>query len=112
MEEHIEGFLDEHFWAVAAIVIVFIFKHTLSKFWSAFLFLHKGDYKEDDCVIINGRPGRIIRVGLWKTVFFLYDVDSEGKVSGGTKMVVQNEVLSSMQIEKQLMNLDMSRWKE
>ena len=106
----LEQLLHDHFWAVAAIVIVFVFKNSVGKYWSAFLFLHKGDYKEDDCVIVNGRPGRIVRVGLWKTVFFLYDIDKDGSIRGGTKMVVQNERLSYMQIEKQLQTLDMSRW--
>jgi hypothetical protein len=50
-------------------------------------------------------------VGLTKTVFFIYDV-VDGKVLGGSKLVVQNERLASLNIEKPLANLDLSRFKK
>jgi len=112
MESTIESLLDEHFYAIMALGFAFIFRHTAMRIWASYMFLHKGDYKEDDIVIINGRPGRIVRVGMWKTVFFLYDIDEEGMIRGGTKMVVQNDRLAGLTIEKQLQNIDTNKWKK
>ena len=69
------------------------------------------DYKEDDVVYVDGKPGRIVRVGLTKTVFFIYDV-VEGKVVGGSKLVIQNERLAGLNIEKPLPQLDLTRFKK
>jgi hypothetical protein len=62
-------------------------------------------------VYVDGKPGRIIRVGLTKTVFFIYDI-VDGKVVSGNKLVVQNERLAGLNIEKPLPNLDLSRFKK
>jgi hypothetical protein len=63
------------------------------------------DYDEDDVVIVDGRPGRITRVGLTKTVFYLYTC-RHGVLVGGTKLAVANTALSNMRIEKQLEKLE------
>lgn len=69
------------------------------------------DYDEDDVVIVDGRPGRITRVGLTKTVFYLYTY-RKGVLVGGTKLAVANTALSSMKIEKPLEKLeDDDYWK-
>jgi hypothetical protein len=41
----------------------------------------------------------------------MYDVDSDGKIIGGTKLVIQNERLASLNIEKPLPLLDLSKFK-
>ena len=62
------------------------------------------DYNNDDIVLLDGRPGRIVRVSMWKTVFYLYTIKkgADGKkfVSGGTKLIVENNKLRDMKIEK------------
>ena len=73
------------------------------------------DYNSDDVVYVDGLPGRIIRVGIYKTVFFLYDISNDpytgiAQVTGGTKLVVQNSSLKDMKIEKPLQNLDLIRY--
>ena len=75
---------------------------------SIFVFIG-GDYRTDDVVFVDGKPGRIIRVGFIKTVFFIYDVH-EGKIVGGSKLVVQNEWLGKLKIEKPLQQLDLTRF--
>ena len=67
------------------------------------------DYHEDDVVEVDGSPGRIVRVGMWKTVFFIYDVVND-KVVGGSKLVVGNSYLMDLKIEKPLPNLDLSKY--
>ena len=68
------------------------------------------DYNEDDVVEVDGDPGRIVRVGLWKTVFFIYHV-VDGQIVGGSKLVVANSKLKDLKIEKPLPNLDLSKYK-
>jgi len=67
------------------------------------------DYKTDDTVYVDGKPGRIIRVGITKTVFFIYDV-IDGQVIGGSKLVIQNEWLGKLKIEKTIYKLDLTRY--
>jgi len=86
-------------------------KNGLNNLWIQITLNIGSDYKEDDVVYVDGKPGRIIRVGITKTVFFIYDV-IDGKVVGGSKLVVQNERLASLNIEKPLANLDLSRFKK
>jgi hypothetical protein len=88
-----------------------MFKSSIEKLAAALFMFVGSDYKEDDVVYVDGKPGRIVRVGLTKTVFFIYDV-VDGKVVGGSKLVVQNERLASLNIEKPLANLDLSRFKK
>jgi len=45
------------------------------------------------------------------SVFFIYDI-VDGKVVSGNKLVVQNERLAGLNIEKPLPNLDLSRFKK
>ena len=69
------------------------------------------DYNEDDVVEVDGDPGRIVRVGLWKTVFFIYHVVN-GQIVGGSKLVVANSKLKDLKIEKPLPNLDLSKYQK
>ena len=111
LENTAQDMTGRYVWMFIAGVIVLMFKSSIEKLAAAlFMFLGQ-DYKEDDVVYVDGKPGRIIRVGLTKTVFFIYDV-VDGKVVSGNKLVVQNERLAGLNIEKPLPNLDLSRFKK
>jgi hypothetical protein len=101
----------KYVWLFIIGLIALMFKSSIEKFAAALFMFVGNDYKEDDVVYVDGKPGRIVRVGLTKTVFFIYDV-VDGKVLGGSKLVVQNERLASLNIEKPLANLDLSRFKK
>jgi uncharacterized membrane protein len=101
----------KYVWLFIVGLIALMFKSSIEKFAAALFMFIGSDYKEDDVVYVDGKPGRIIRVGITKTVFFIYDV-IDGKVVGGSKLVVQNERLASLNIEKPLANLDLSRFKK
>jgi hypothetical protein len=101
----------KYVWLFIVGLIALMFKSSIEKFAAALFIFIGSDYKTDDVVYVDGKPGRIVRVGLTKTVFFIYDV-VEGKVIGGSKLVVQNERLASLNIEKPLPNLDLSRYKQ
>ena len=70
-------------------------------------------YNNDDIIILDGRPGRIVRVSMWKTTFYLYNIKTgaDGKkfVSGGTKMSVENDKLKDLKIEKPMESVDVER---
>jgi uncharacterized membrane protein len=101
----------KYVWLFIVGLIALMFKSSIEKFAAALFMFIGSDYKEDDVVFIDGKPGRIVRVGLTKTVFFIYDV-IDGKIVSGNKLVVQNERLANLNIEKPLANLDLSRFKK
>jgi len=111
LESTAQDMTGKYVWMFIAGLIILIFKSSIEKLASALFMFIGSDYKEDDVVYIDGKPGRIVRVGLTKTVFFIYDI-VDGKVAGGSKLVIQNERLASLNIEKPLPQLDLSRFKK
>lgn len=111
LENTAQDMTGRYVWMFIAGVIVLMFKSSIEKLAAALFMFIGSDYKEDDVVYVDGKPGRIVRVGLTKTVFFIYDV-VDGKVVSGNKLVVQNERLAGLNIEKPLPNLDLSRFKK
>ena len=63
------------------------------------------EYNEDDIVILDGRVGRITRIGAIKVVFYLYSF-RDGVITGGTKLALENKEISSRNIERPLPKLD------
>jgi hypothetical protein len=101
----------EYGWMFLVALVVLFFKTTIESVLAGLLIFVGNDYNNDDIVILDGRPGRIVRVSMWKTVFYLYTIkeDPDGKkfVSGGTKLIVENEKLKDLKIEKPLNNFDL-----
>jgi hypothetical protein len=56
-------------------------------------------------------PGRLVRVGVWSTVIYLYWIKN-GEVVGGSKMVVSNDKLKDLKICKPLPLLDLAKYKD
>ena len=101
--------MGDYGWLFIAGLIVLLFQSSIKKLAASLFVFVGGDYKTDDVVFVDGKPARIIRVGFVKTVFFIYDVH-EGKIVGGSKLVVQNEWLAKLKIEKPLQQLDLTRF--
>jgi small-conductance mechanosensitive channel len=81
-------------WVIAALVALAA-KDTISKFWSGIRFLMGTDFDVDDIVYINGsKKARIVRQGIYKTTFYLYDHQR--------KFIVPNDRLWLLNIEKEL----------
>ena len=110
LESTAQDMTGKYVWLFLAGLVILIFKSSIEKLAASFFIFAGSDYKTDDVVYVDGKPGRIVRLGLTKTVFFIYDV-VDGKVVGGSKLVVQNERLAGLNIEKPLPNLDLSRFK-
>lgn len=107
MIEQIKGIFSDQSWLLVLGVIGLIFQNTIQKIASALFVFFGNDYNEDDVIFLNGRPARIVRVGMWKTTFFIYTI-KDGKVIGGNKLVMQNEQLASLELEKPLPKIDLS----
>ena len=105
--------LGEYGWLLLAALVVLFFKTTIETLIAGLVVFVGNDYNNDDIIILDGRPGRIVRVSMWKTTFYLYNVKtgSDGKkfVSGGTKMSVENDKLKDLKIEKPLDNVDIEK---
>ena len=105
--------LGEYGWLLLAALVVLFFKTTIETLIAGLVVFVGNDYNNDDIIILDGRPGRIVRVSMWKTTFYLYNVKTgaDGKkfVSGGTKISVENERLKDLKIEKPLDNVDIEK---
>ena len=109
IEQAVEQLVGEYGWMFIAGLAILLFQSSIKKLAAGLFVFWGNDYKTDDTVYVDGKPGRIIRVGITKTVFFIYDV-IDGQVIGGSKLVIQNEYLGKLKIEKPLCQLDLSRY--
>jgi hypothetical protein len=105
----VEGLIGQYGWLFIMGVVTLIFQNTIREAVDGIMVFLGNDYNEDDVVDIDGEPGRIVRVDLWKTVFFIYHI-VDGKIVGGSKLVVANSKLKDLKIEKPLPNLDLSKY--
>lgn len=109
LENVAKNLIGDYGWLFVAGLAVLLFQSSIKKLAASIFVFVGSDYKTDDVVFVDGKPGRIIRVGFIKTVFFIYDVH-EGKIVGGSKLVIQNEWLGKLKIEKPLQQLDLTRF--
>ena len=109
MNHFIQEVIEEYSWLLISGVALLLFQNTIREAVDGIMIFLGNDYNEDDVVEVDGAPGRIVRVGMWKTVFFIYHVVN-GKVVGGSKLVVANSKLKDLKIEKPLPNLDLSKY--
>ena len=105
----VEGLIGQYGWLFLVGVATLIFQNTIREAVDGIMVFLGNDYNEDDVVEVDGKPGRIVRVGIWTTTFFTYNV-VDGKIVGGSKIVVANSKLKDLKIEKPLPNLDLSKY--
>jgi len=114
MEEQVQSMVSEllgkYGWLFIVGVLTLLFRSTIEKFVAGLFIFMGNDYNEDDVVEVDGKPGRIVRCGIWSTTFFTYDI-RDGIIVGGAKLVVQNDKLKDLKIEKPLPLLDLSKYK-
>ena len=110
IQEQVTGLIGKYGWMFLAGAAVLLFRTTIETSVAGFMIFMGNDYNEDDVVEVDGKPSRIVRVGMWSTTFFTYDV-RDGIIVGGSKLVVQNDKLKDLKIEKPLPLLDLSKYK-
>ena len=107
----IENLIGEYGWLFVVGIATLLFQSTIQEAVDGIMVFLGNDYNEDDVVTVDGEPGRIVRVSLWKTVFFIYHI-TNGKIVGGSKLVVANSKLKDLKIEKPLPNFDLTKYEE
>ena len=111
IQSNISVLLGEYGWMFLAGLAILFFKTTIESLLAGLVIFVGNDYNNDDIILWDGKPGRIVRVSMWKTTFYLYTIktDTSGKkfVSGGTKLIVENDKLKDLKIEKPLDNFDL-----
>ena len=110
MEDAIKTLIADYSWLFIVGVLSLLFRTTIESFVSGLMIFMGNDYNEDDVVEVDGKPGRIVRCGIWSTTFFTYDI-VDGIIVGGSKLVIQNSKLKDIKIEKPLPLLDLSKYK-
>ena len=110
IQEQVTGLIGKYGWMFGAGAAILLFRQTIESLVAGIMIFMGNDYNEDDVVEVDGKPSRIVRVGMWSTTFFTYDV-RDGIIVGGSKLVVQNVKLKDLKIEKPLPLLDLSKYK-
>jgi hypothetical protein len=90
----IEHMMGKYGWFALFAFIALLGKDALHKAAEGFMVWIGSDFANDDILYISGRQARIVRVGLLKTIFYMSD--------RGTKMIVPNDRLKLLVVEKQL----------
>ena len=94
-EKVAQDLVGQYGWFVLAALGAILAKDMIMNFAQALLVFMGSDFNNDDIIYISGRQARIVRVGIRTTCFYMTDRAS--------KMVVPNEQLKQLTIEKKLM---------
>ena len=98
LAEEAMHFLAELWWVFIIICGLLVFKETIKSFVTSIMVLRAGTYEVEDVVILEGTPARIVRMGIWKTTFYVYRSVNGGKLFHSTRDVM-NEELPQLHIE-------------
>ena len=102
----LSAFFGEWAFYLFFMFVVVVFRESIQSFVAGARVFWGNDLNNDDAVILDGRPGRVVRVGVSKTTFYLFTIDSEGNYVGGTRRQIANTKLDDCIIEKQLPLID------
>ena len=90
----IEHMMGKYGWLAFFAFLAILGKDAIHKAAEGLLICVGKDFCNDDILYISGRQARIVRVGFLKTIFYMTD--------RGTKMIVPNDRLKLLTIEKTL----------
>ena len=93
-QKTVEQLMGSYGWLVLIAFLGILFKDAIHKAAEGLLICLGKDFCNDDVLYISGRQARIVRVGVLKTIFYMTD--------RGTKMIVPNDRLKLLVIEKKL----------
>jgi len=94
-EELIVNWLGENAYYLLAMFFLLLFRSGIERAFHGLIFYYDKSFEEDQLVILNGRKARIVKIGLSKTVFYMYD--------RRTRLHLPNEKIRSMTLEKVLL---------
>ena len=104
VSQDVSTILGEIWWLFLILVLFMVFKETIKSFVNSIMVLRSGDYNLDEIIILEGEAARIVRMGLWKTVFYVYKTN-ENKMFPVIREVM-NEELPGLKIETPLERID------
>jgi hypothetical protein len=90
----VEQLIGSWGWILILAMGSFFFREAIHKCVEGFIIFFGHDFDNDDILYISGRQARIVRVGIFKTVFYMTD--------RGSKMLVPNDRLKYLTVEKKL----------
>jgi len=95
-------------WAIVGFALLFL-RSSIENALAGLAIFIGSDYQENVVCWIqtNGtrRPARISQTRLLSTIFYLYDIDEAGIITGGTLLKLPNSELKSLRIERPLDHL-------
>jgi small-conductance mechanosensitive channel len=94
IENIAQNIFSEYGWIVAVGIIALLSKDLMMNFVQGILVFLGSGFNNDDIIYLSGRQARIVRVGIRNTTFYMTDRK--------TKMVVPNEQLKQLVVEKTL----------
>ena len=94
IESMAKNAFSEYGWIFIAGIIALLAKDVMTNLVKGIMIFYGHDFDNDDVIYISGRQARIVRVGVTSTTFYMGDRK--------TKMVVPNEQLKELTIEKTL----------
>ena len=94
VEGLLENLVGEYGWLLLIAIVTIMAKDMIMNLAQGLLVFMGNNFNNDDIIYISGRQARIVRVGIRNTVFYMTDRK--------TKMLVPNEQLKQLTIEKTL----------
>ncbi len=113
VQNTLKQFVGDYSWLFIAGASLLFFRSAIEGVVEGLKVFLGNDLNTDDVITLDGRPARVVRVGIFKTIFFVYNigcVDGKPYIKGGSKMAIQNDKLKEHTIEKPLQMLDLSKW--
>ena len=113
MQDELKDLIGQYSWLFIAGGAVLLFRSAIEGVVEGLKVFLGNDLNTDDVITLDERPARVVRVGIFKTIFFVYDIGCvKGKpyVKGGSKKAIQNDKLKEHSIEKPLPMLDLTKW--
>ena len=109
MEDQMNSFVSQNSVLLVAGVVSLLFKEFIINIVKSIIFKMTSGLKEDDVLMFwdgTKSPARIVRIGLMSTTLFIYDVNDEGVITGGSRLVMQNVKLENVKFLKRLSMID------
>ena len=94
MEQYLTTIMGKYGWLLLTGFLMLFFKGAIESLYFGVRFMIGSEYNIDDIVYINGKKCRIIRMGLYRTTFYVVDEPR--------KFHIANNKLHNYIIEKEL----------
>ncbi len=74
MENELKELVGQYSWLFIAGAAVLFFRSAIEGVVEGLKVFLGNDLNTDDVITLDGRPARVVRVGIFKTIFFVYNI--------------------------------------